>query len=216
MGRQWNRLGPGLRLLLAIVTDLGRRAWWAYRAHGLHAASPQTTLVAPRPADALPNTPLVTPAWRAVADRALPVRGLAAWRRDKDDLVPVVWIDVNTRPDIADLPRVLEMEHGARDARTLAATQWLADMSAHRAVLVVTFVEPVATTWALSSDLRRWGAELHRFDAPDELVVAWAAAPAEPMPLLAEPPAPGLLLALNRPYQLRAILRLDATRSSLP
>jgi hypothetical protein len=217
MGMQWSRLGPGLRLLLAIFADLGRRAWWAYRAHGLHTPRPHTTLVAPRPAEARPYAPLVTPAWRAVAARALPVQAIAKWQRDAESLIPVVWIDVADRPDVADLPRVLEMEQGARDARTLAATQWLADQVTQHAVLVVTFVEPVATTWALSFDLRRWATELERFDAPDELLVTWGAPPPAPdtsRSLLVEPPSAGLLLSLNRPYQLRAILRLDAARRS--
>lgn len=209
MSGQWSRVGAGIQLFLAIFGDLRRRAWWAYRAHGLHLQRPQTTIVARRPGAAQPAVPLVTGAWKTVVAGALTAHTVTSGSRRQGPPLPVARIDVATRPDIADLPRVLHAEGAAYGDPTLAATQWLADPNGGHAFLIVTFVEPVDCTFALAFDLHEWRAMLERFAPVEMLMLVWE--DQEPHDIMKvedrELPWPGLVLALNRPQQLTAILR---------
>src|SRR5919202_3557312 len=74
MRSYWGRTRAVMRLLVAIFSDLRRRAWWAYRAGGLHIHTPRTTIVARRPAEGRTYAPVVTAAWRPLAAHARPVR----------------------------------------------------------------------------------------------------------------------------------------------
>ena len=213
MRTRWGRFGAMMGLLVAIFSQLARRAWWAYRARGLHLHAPRTSVVMPRPAARHTYVPEVTSVWRPVVDQALPVRAVATAIREGGVLLSVAWIDVTTRPDIADLPRVLRSEGGAGDDVGLVGTQWLADHATNQIVLVVTFVEPVSCTWALSFDLPRWKAALERIAAAGELFVAWDELPSPENTangardaVITALPARGVLLPLSRPAQLRAIL----------
>ncbi len=216
MRTQWSRAGAVLGLLAAIFSDLRRRAWWAYRRGGLAAYEPRTTIVAPRPAEWNVGMPNVDANWRAVVDRALAVEVGGVVLGDGDDALPVAWIDVGERPDVADLPRVLASGADAGDGPPLIATQWLAEPAGQRVILVATLVEPVACTWAVSFDLPRRRALLERIAEAGALWVAWSDLPPadqEPDPVLAVLPDSGLLLPLNG----RAQLQLDvAVRSWAP
>jgi hypothetical protein len=218
MRNQWGRAGAVMRLLAAIFSDLGRRTWWAYRARGLHTPMPRTTIVAPRPADRQTYVPVVTETWRPVVAGALPVQAAARLTRPQSTALPVVWIDVTDRPDIADLPRVIAAGRAASDSSPLAGTQWLADHAAHQTVLIVTFVEPVSCTWALRFDIPRRIGILERVAGAGQLLVAWDAPPAtvdedgEQDAVITATPARGLLLPITTTTQLRAILRMWAGR----
>ncbi len=213
MRTYWGRAGAIMGLLVAILSDLRRRAWWAYRAGGLHVHAPRTTIVAPCPAERQTYVPVVTAIWRPVVARALPVEAASTWIREPGDTLPVVWIDVTDRPDIADLPRALSSERGASGNPPLLGTQWLADHATNQIVLVVTFVEPVSCTWALSFDVPHWKAALARIAASGELFVAWDELPSSENTangardaVITALPTRGVFLPLNRPAQLRAIL----------
>ncbi len=221
MRTYWGRAGAIMGLLVAIFSDLRRRAWWAYRAGGLHVHAPRTTIVAPRPAERQTYVPVVTAIWRPVVARALPVEAASTWIREPGDALPVVWIDVTDRPDIADLPRVLSSERGARGNPPLLGTQWLADHATNRTVLIVTFVEPVTCTWALSFDVPRWIEVLKQIAESGELFVAWDVV----LPPWAREdgglgratttmPGNGLLLQIPASTQLRPILAMWAERLS--
>src|SRR4051794_8564014 len=110
MSRRWVRIGASAGILLAIFGDLWRRAWWAYRTGTLRGHQPRTTIVAPRPTAQPAGIPMLTPTWRPAAARALPVGELTAEVDNTRDRHPTIWIDVDARPDIADLPRVLRNE----------------------------------------------------------------------------------------------------------
>ena len=215
MRRPWGRARAMLGLLAAIFSDLGRRAWWAYRRGGLHMYQPHVTVVARRPGERHTYVPMVTDVWRPVVAQALPVRAVAAAVEEPDDAIPIVWIDVRDRPDIADLPRVLQSERAIGDDVPLVGTQWLADPDAQRTMLLVTYAEPVACTWAISFDVPRRLGTLERIAAAGELFVAWNEPPSEGDdeeggPALTELPAAGLLLPAGRPAQLEAILTMWA------
>lgn len=220
MARFWGRLGVALGLLAAIFSDLRRRAWWAYRARGVDNDWPRTTIVARRPVERQSYVPVVTPMWAAVAARALPVFDAAVMQRDEDDALPVVFVNTAARPDIADLPRVLR-DSPASDGPPVMATQWLVDEAAGRALLVVTYVEPVACTWALSFDVPGRRGVLEAIAVAGELFVAWDArsTPQEedgaPERLIPTVPRRGLLLSISRPTQIHAILALWAERLSV-
>ena len=214
----WSRAGAILGLLVAIFSDLTRRAWWAYRRGGLHAAPPRVTLVARRPAQRHTYVPQVTANWRPVAARALPIQAVATVIRDAHEPLPIVWIDVRDRPDIADLPRVLRSSRAA-GGPPLVGTQWLADADRHQTVLVVTVVEPVSATWALSFDIPRHIRLLERIASAGEFFIAWNEPPSpreaeddDLGPVLATLPAEGVLLSVDRPAQLYAILAMWADR----
>ncbi len=171
MRGRWGRAGAITGLLVAIFGDLGRRAWWAYRAGGREQRAIRTSIVARRPADRATHVPLITPAWQPFVAQALPVQATAVALTDEGDQLPVVWIDAAQRPDVADLPRVLNNAAQASDTPVLA-TQWLADLPARRVVLVVSFVEPVTCSWALSFDLLQCKPTLELAAITAELVVA--------------------------------------------
>src|SRR5919199_3936434 len=103
MSSAWRRAGAIAGLLVTIFSDLRRRAWWAYRTGGMHASTPRTTIVAPRPVERHAYVPVVTDVWRAVVAGALPVQGVSTWMREADVVLPVAWVDVTDRPDVADL-----------------------------------------------------------------------------------------------------------------
>lgn len=219
MRPRWGRVGAGLGLLVAIFSDLRRRAWWAYRAGGLHAHGPDAMIVAPRPAAPRAYVPEVTGIWRPVIARALPVEAIGMALRELDDPMPIVWIDASARPDLIDLPRVLHAEAHAHDGRPLVATQWLADHAARQALLVVTVAEPVTCTFVLSFEVPRWLPALDGMADAGELFVAWDVSPLAANrqggpagPVLRTLPDQGVLVPLNRPAQLRATLRAWATQ----
>ena len=209
MRKRWGRTSAILGLLVAIFSDLRRRAWWAYRARGMHAHAPRTTIVARRPAERQSYVPVATAEWRPLLQGALPVVTTALSTREQADPLPVVVVDVADRPDIADLPRVLESERGGGIDPSLLGTQWLMDHAAGRAVLIVTFVEPVACTFAISFAVPRHLSVLHPVAGNGELFVTWEG----PSPIDVDMPdmhprAEGLLLTLggSARIQLRAIL----------
>lgn len=220
MVRFWGRLSVAAGLLAAIFSDLRRRAWWSYRARGADRDWPRTMIVARRPAERRSYVPMVTPMWDAVAARALPVIATTIMRRDEDDPAPVVFVDTPERPDIADLPRVLASA-AASGGPPVLATQWLADRTADRVLLVVTYVEPVACTWALSFAVPRRRALLNRIAATGELWVAWDSSVAQNvaddeaerwMPAL---PPVGLLVPISRPSQIHEILAVWDERTKV-
>lgn len=212
MRGRWGRIRVIGGVLAAILSDLRRRAWWAYRRGGVPVYSPPTTIVARLPAERGTYVPRVTAIWQPLAADALPVQRVALLGREPDDALPLAFIDVTDRPDIADLPRVISGADG--QDTTLIGMQWLADRAEHRIILVITVVEPVACTWAVSFDPRRWAETLQHVADTGELFVAWdrTSQPERPgrkpgVPLTRLPSA-GLLLPLNQlaRVQLRAIL----------
>lgn len=205
----WSRTGAILALLGAIVSGLGRRAWWAYRGRGWHGSAPRTTIVARRPTDRYSYVPRVTPAWNVVVAGALPIQAEATVLKGPDEVLPVIWIDVAERPDIADLPRVLAGDQAAGDGPPLLAAQWLADCPGQRIVLVVTVVEPVTCTWAVNFELPHRRLLLERIVDAGELFVGWSdlalvGLEDEPSGL----PREGLLLRMDNRAELNAILAM--------
>ena len=219
MSSGWRRARAVAGLLVTIFSDLRRRAWWAYRTGGIHTHAPRTTVVAPRPVERHAYVPVVTDVWRAVAARALPVQGVTTWTREADEILPVAWIDVTDRPDVADLPRVLSSGRDASADRPVLGTQWLVDEPANRTLLVVTFVEPVGCTFALSFDIPRHLAILRQIADAAELCIAWEMPPRtweehddRSGQVMTAMPDHGLRLPISRPAQLRAILSMWAAR----
>lgn len=209
MRGRWGRAGAISGLLLAIFGDLGRRAWWAYRSGAAHNRPTRTSIVARRPVERATHVPLITPAWQPFVAQALPVQVAAVALTEHDEQLPVIWIDVPQRPDVADLPRVLNHPVPVPDAPMLA-TQWLADLPARRVVLVVTFVEPVACSWAMSFDLQRWMPTLELVATAGLLVVALRNPPRvlegqAPLISLNDIPQP-IQLPITTTVQLHAIL----------
>lgn len=211
MRTRWSRTTAILGLLIAIFSDLRRRAWWLGRRSAFEAVPHPTTLVTTRSVEQLGHVPRVGWLWRPVVERALPVQSTATFPGPDGRPLPMVTIDVADRPEIADLPRVLATEVQA-ERQAVVGTNWLADPSLSQTVLVVTFVEPVTCTWAIGFDLPRCQALLNQVADGHELYVAWHSAPnAETMPAdqpfdATTPPAHGLLLRVGRPDHLRAIL----------
>lgn len=209
MRTPWSRTGAILALLGAIFSALGRRAWWSYRGRGAHGYAPRATLVARRPAERHSYVPRVTPAWETVVAGALPIQAEATVQQEADEALPVIWIDVAERPDIADLPRVLSGGAAAGDGPALVAVQWLADAPLQRTVLVVTVVEPVTCTWAVNFELPRQRPLLERIAEVGEIFVAWSdLPPAGHEDDTRRLPSEGLLLRLDNLVQLNAILTL--------
>jgi hypothetical protein len=215
----WRRTRAIVSLLVTIFSDLRRRAWWAYRTGGIHTQAPRMTIVAPRPVERHAYVPVVTDVWRAVVARALPVQGAATWMREAEVILPVAWIDVTDRPDVADLPRVLSSGRDASADRPVLGTQWLVDEAAQRTVLVVTFVEPVACTFALSFDVPRRLAVLRQIADASELCIAWEVPPRpwnenddRSDRVITAMPDYGLRLPISRSAQLRAIVSMWAAR----
>ncbi len=171
MRGRWGRAGAITGLLVAIFGDLGRRAWWAYRAGATEQRPTRTSIVARRPADRATHVPLITPAWQPFVAQALPPQAVAVALTDEGAQLPVVWIDATNRPNVADLPRVLNKGIYTSDPPVLA-TQWLADLPAHRVALVVSVIEPVTCSWAVSFDLLQSKPILELAAITGELVVA--------------------------------------------
>jgi hypothetical protein len=141
----------------------------------------------------------------------LPVLKAGALEQLEQQL-PLVAVDVATRPDVADLPRVLRGGPAAGGTPAMA-TQWLVDYEAGWTILVVTFVEPVACTFALSFDVPRWIDVLQQIAEAGELVVAWDIPDGarqrgadRPAARQTNIPGDGLRFSIDRPGQLRAIL----------
>jgi hypothetical protein len=129
-----------------------------------------------------------------------------------DHLLPMIVVDVADHPEIADLPRVLAAEVHS-ESQVIVGANWLADPVLSQAVLVVTFVEPVTCTWAISFDLPRCLTGLEYIARGYEFLVVWYPDEAPEFPSeelsgasrdAAEPR--GLLLRVGRPDHLRAIL----------
>jgi hypothetical protein len=171
---------------------------------------PRTTIVAPRPAEWNVAMPNVDANWRAVVDRALAVQAGGIVLGDGEDALPVIWIDAGERPDITDLPRVLGSGADAGEGPPLIATQWLAEPTGQRVMLVATLVEPVACTWAVSFELPRRRALLERIAEAGALWLAWSDFPQpqdqELDSVLTTLPDSGLLLPLTG----RAQVQIDA------
>lgn len=200
-----------LSLLLAIFSDLRRRAWWLGRRSAFEAVPHPTTILAALPAEQAGHVPQVGSLWRSVAERALPVQTLSVISGTAGRGLPMVAIDVADRPDIADLPRVLATEVQS-DSQAIVGANWLADLELSQAVLVVTFVEPIICTWAISFDLPRCQVLLRQVADGQELYVAWSASSiSADMSLdqtdkLVNAPPHGLQLHVGRPDHLRTIL----------
>lgn len=215
----FRRVGTITGLLLAILSDLRRRAWWAYRSTEIHRRQPIPMIIAQRPADALPYVPQVTPPWRAVADAALPVAGAALVIEEGGTLQPIVWLNVDQRPDVGDLPRVLRTEQDESD-QPLIATQWLADLPHSQAIVVITYIEPVACTWAVSFNLQNDRTVLEQIATTACLIVAFNHPPSSSQPskqlfiVSTALPVAHLTLPIEAPHHLRAILSQWAEYSS--
>ncbi len=211
MDTLFRRVGTITGLLFAIVSDLRRRAWWAYRSGEIHRRQPVPMIIAQRPADALPYVPQVTPPWRAVADSALSVTSAALVIEEGGTLQPLVWIEADQRLDVADLPRVLRAEQDEQD-QPLVATQWLADLPRSLAIVVITYIEPVACTWAISFNLQNDHTVLEQIATTACLIVAINDTPTSNQPskqqyiLPTALPAAHLSLPIEAPHHLRAIL----------
>jgi hypothetical protein len=169
MSREWSRWRAIAGLLLAILNDVRRRAWWAYRRGSLAPVEPRIALIARRETQARPYAPRLTPAWQALAERALRIEaaGIAIVRQRA--VVPVVWIDAAERPEIRDLPRVLRQERAAGEP--VVATQWLHDSGTRTVLLVITFVDPATSSWALRFDPATHAALLERIIRSGRLIV---------------------------------------------
>lgn len=212
MRTRLSRLGAIGGLALAIFGMLGRRVWWSYRAQALHQQRPRPAIVARKSAPSF-LVPRVTADWQRVAAQALPVRAAAVSVEPENTLLPVVWIDAHDRPEVADLPRVLRSN---RD-QPIVATQWLADDQA-RAILVITFVEPVVTTWALSFEIHRWLPVLQMIATTAHCRIALdrppaAALHADDLAVLVDRDVPpGIDVPITTPAHLRALLHAHANR----
>lgn len=212
MRTRWSRTTAILGLLLAIFSDLRRRAWWLGRRSAFEAVPHPTTLVTTRSIDQSNHVPRVGWLWRPVVERSLSIQSTAAFPGPGGRLLPMVIIDIAEHPEIADLPRVLAAEVHA-EGQTMVGANWLADASLSQTVLVVTFVEPVTCTWALSFDLPRCQALLTQVANGHDLYVAWHSAQASEVVMPQDQPydtstAPAhcLSLRVGRPDHLRAIL----------
>ena len=210
MRDRFDRAGAITRLLMAIFNDLSRRTWWAYRSRS-QVPPPRTTIVARRPMERHQHVPKVTPAWEPLVAQSLPARAVAAARSNAGDLRPVVWIDAADRPDITDLPRVLmSVQYDAEPP--VVATQWLVDPAEKHIVLIVTFVEPVVCSWAISLAWPQARPLLEQVLAAADLVVAlgeWhqRASDTNVLPVVAEPAQhESIWLPITSLVQLRAIL----------
>ncbi len=169
MSREWSRWRAIAGLLLAIFNDLRRRAWWAYRRGGLAPVEPRVALIARRETQTRPYAPRVTSAWQALAERALPIAAAGIAIVQQRAIVPVVWIDVADRPEIGDLPRVLHQERAA--GAPVVATQWLHDAATQTVLLVITFVDPATSSWALRFDPVTHAGLLERIIRSGRLIV---------------------------------------------
>ncbi len=201
----WRRTSAMVGLLAAIFSDLRRRAWWAYRHGSSEGFTPLVAVSARRRTEYETYIPTVTPSWQAVAARALPVLD-AKIIDEAGESRPTVMVDVTERPDVYDTPRVLRQERTTSAGQAVVGTQWLADLDHERVLLVVTFVEPVSSTWALSFDIPRTIAVLQMIATSSDITIIWARAETsvdESLPLAS---LEGVHLTITRPAQLRAIL----------
>ncbi len=213
MRTNWSRARAILGLLVAIFTDLQRRAWWLGRSRSIQNMPHPTSIIAPRPVEQRTYVPEVGSLWRPVVERALSVQATGMLRAADGQMLPLIIVDVDNRPEIADLPRVLTAEVSP-EAQAIVGANWLADPSITRAVLVVTFVEPITCTWAIGFDLPRCLNLLEQVADRQELYVTFrrgAAAEFEsgnaPSAAFGVVTPQGLLLRVGRPDHLRAILR---------
>jgi hypothetical protein len=169
-------------------------------------------IVAQRPSEAVPYVPQVTPPWHAVAAAALPVVSSALVIEENGALQPIIWIKSDQRPDVGDLPRVLRSEY-SQEQDLLVATQWLADLPHGHAFIVITYVEPVACTWAVSFSLQNDCAVLEQIATVARLLVALNDPPTFDHPskqqlvVSAALPAAHVSLPIESPHHLRAILQ---------
>lgn len=204
MGTWWRRTSAGLSLFAAIFGDLRRRAWWAYRRGASEGYRPLVATTARRHAAHEAYVPTLTPLWQGVAARALPVLEARVIVTDDSEARPTVVVDVGDRPDVSDMPRVLRLERQTSAKHAMVATQWLADLDHERILLVVTFVEPVACTWAISFDLPRTIDVLHQIAISSDVSVIWGSPDEAFVPDVS--PSEGIHLTVTRPMLLRAIL----------
>jgi hypothetical protein len=221
--RQWvilfRRIGTITGLLIAILSDLRRRAWWAYRSTEMHRRQPIPMIIAQRPVEATPYVPQVTPPWRAVAETALPVIASALLIEEGGTLQPIIWIKADQRPDVGDLPRVLRVEQSDKQ-NPLVATQWLADLPHSLAIVVITYIEPVACTWAISFNLHNDHTVLEHICTTARLFVAFNEPSRSGQPssqqfiVSAALPTAHLSLPIESPHHLRAILNQWAEYSA--
>ena len=213
MRTNWSRARAILGLLVAIFIDLQRRAWWLGRRRSVENMPHSTSIVAPRRVEQRTHVPEVGSLWRPVVEHALSVQATGMLSTADGHMLPLISLNVDNRPEIADLPRVLTAEVGKGSMATVGAN-WLADRSITRAILVVTFVEPVTCTWAISFDLPRCLSLLEQVADRQELYVTFRGEPAAehepanaPGAVSGVVPPQGLLLHVGRPDHLRAILR---------
>ena len=201
MRARWGRTSAIVGLAIAIFSDLRRRAWWSYR-RGAQVERPHTTLVSQRPGAQRSYIPRVTSEWRTVAASAIDVDTIAF--SDAEATTPVATINVGERPDIVDLPRVIQQEWFNHQQTPVVGTQWLAGQSATEVFLVITFVEPVECTFALRFDLPRTLQALQTVAEGGDLLITWEVRHDLDDP--AESGKEGILVRSSRPGQLRAIL----------
>lgn len=214
MPARFQRIGLVVQLLLAIFADLRRRAWWAYRAGFRQQGAPPIARVERRVAEPEIRAPLVTAAWRPLADRALPLLQSARVELSSGESCAAIWIDVRGRPDIADLPRILESGARASTTAPVAATQWLFDPPSHTVILIATIVDPVTATCPVRFQLPDHRALLELIAATAQLGIAFGPPPMLPRHLtlpLSDPLtlSPGMILPIASTAQLRHILWAD-------
>lgn len=210
----WRRTSAGLSLFAAIFGDLRRRAWWAYRRGALEGDRPLVATSARRRVEHATYVPTLTSMWQGVAARALPVLDAKIIIDADGEARPTVVVDVADRPDLADVPRVLRLERRTSTQHAVVATQWLADLEHERVLLVVTFVEPVSATWALSFDIPRTLVVLEQIAISSDIFVVWSEA--DTPFASAVSPSEGIHLTTTRPALLRAILAAWTERHARP
>ena len=221
MRTNWSRARAILGLLVAIFADLQRRAWWLGRRRSVENMPHSTSIVAPRPVEQRTYVPEVGSLWRPVVDRALSVQATGVLPTADGQMLPQIIVNVDNRPEVADLPRVLTAEVSTEIQATVGAN-WLADPSITRAILVVTFVEPVTCTWAISFDLPRCLSLLEKVADRQELYVTFHRGSLAELELEDAPgavfgvvPPEGLVIRVGRPDHLRAILKGWAAQHEL-
>lgn len=200
----WRRKSAVVGLLAAIFSDLRRRAWWAYRHGSSDGYRPTVGVTARRRVEHTTYVPTLSASWQSVAAHALPVLEAEVIMTDEGTPQPTILVDITARPDVSDTPRVLRQERTATGGHVVVGTQWLADLDHDRILLVVTFIEPVASTWALSFDVPRTLAALQQIAARSDISVVWTQAdrPGAESTTLSD----GIHLTVTRSSQLKAIL----------
>lgn len=202
----WRRTSASVGLLAAIFSDLRRRAWWAYRHGAAEGYRPSVGVTARLRAEQMTYVPTLSASWQNVVAHALPVLDAAVLTNEDGTPRPTIIVDVSERPEVSDAPRVLRQERMTSAGRATVGTQWLADLDHERVLLIVTFVEPVSSTWAFSFDVPRTVALLQQIAVSSDISIIWGQADTDLQTSKPSTPSEGVHLTITRPAQLSAIL----------